>query len=132
MVNAARNRSKELPPAVAMTPMGAAAVPAGSAAYGYPATLPPPGQQVVYTQPGGVYPAGGVGSGASPWLAGGAGLLGGYALGSTLGGHHHHGGDWGGGGGYYGGGGGGGGGDFAASSDFGGGDGGGGDFAADS
>jgi hypothetical protein len=125
---AARNRAKE-PPAmvtpamVAMTPQGP-----GGASYGYPVASQPVGQPV-YMPQGGAGGVGGAGGGTSPWLAGGAGLLGGYMLGSTLGGargaQYYPGG-----GAYYGGGGG----DFAASSDMGGGGfgGGGGDFAADS
>ena len=117
---AARNRAKEQPAMVAMTPQQLQAGP-GGASYGYPVAGQP-----VYVPQGA---AGGAASGTSPWMAGGAGLLGGYMLGSTLGGHH--------GGAYYPGGGsyyGGGGGDFAAGSDMGGGGfgGGGGDFAADS
>ena len=117
---------------IAMSPM-----PAGQgAAYGYPAQ----GQPGMMQQQPGMYvnPAYGgnqAGGGASPFLAGGAGLLGGYMLGNALGGHGHgsygYGGGPGYGGGYGGGGGwGGDGGDFAASSDGGGG--GGADFAADS
>ena len=122
----ARNRAKDAPVMVAMTPQqGPGQLGPGGASYGYPVAGQP-----VYMPQGGAGGVGGVGGGTSPWLAGGAGLLGGYMLGSTLGGAR--------GASYYPGGGqyyaGGGGGDFAASSDMGGGGfgGGGADFAADS
>jgi hypothetical protein len=138
---AARNRQKEAPSMVAMTPMQQGPPGGPGAAYGYPVA----GQQPMYAQQQG---GGTGGGGTSPWMAGGAGLLGGacpvvllgcalltlaplhagYMLGSTLGGGRSY---YPGGGAYYGGGGGGG--DYAASSDVGGGfGGGGGDFAADS
>ena len=115
-IASARSRAKDTPVMVALTPQQQG--PGGaSPSYGYPVT----GQPVYVGQQGAA-----AGGGTSPWLAGGAGLLGGYMLGSTLAGAHQpaYGGA------YYGGGGG----DFAATSDMGGGGfgGGGGDFAADS
>ena len=120
-IASARSRAKDTPVMVAMTPQQQG--PGGaSPSYGIPVT----GQPVYY----GPQQGAAAGGGTSPWLAGGAGLLGGYMLGSTLAGAHQQPYYPGGGGAYYAGGGG----DFAASSDMGGGGfgGGGGDFAADS
>lgn len=116
-----------------------AAVPMQSVATGYPGypqQQPQPASQPQYGAQPLYQPTPMGGSGVSPWLAGGGGLLGGVLLGEALADRHGYGGGYGGyGAGWDGGGWGGrgvGGGDFAAGTDSGGGGGMDGTFAADS